>query len=150
MESIETVLADLLSKKDDEIGILQPFLAKQTFARSDVSRLKSVTQAYDSLIDVEDQLVATHNKWMKLMGKESKEIGSSAQYKPEVFDVILNSLGVVIDSVKPKLKEISEAFPEHETVQSILKDYIRSKDDLNNSFKAKSKELNTPKVSYQK
>ena len=70
-------------------------------------------------------------------GKESKEIESSAQYKPEVFYIILNSLGEVIDSVKPKLKEISEAFPDHETVQSILKDYIRSKDDLNNSFEAK-------------
>ena len=122
VESIEIVLADLLSKKDDEIEILQSFLAKQTFARSDVSRLKSVTQAYDSLIDVEDQLVASHNKWMKLMRKDSKDIESSAQYKPEVFDELLNSIGEHIDSVKPKLKEISEAFPEHETVQSTLKD----------------------------
>ena len=43
VESIEIVLADLLSKKDDEIVILQPFLAKQKFGRSDVLRLKSVT-----------------------------------------------------------------------------------------------------------
>ena len=104
LESIEAVLVDLLSKKDDELRILRNFLAKQTFARSDVLRLRSVTQAYDSLIDLADQLVATHNKWEKLMEKESKEIESSAQYKPEVFDIILNSLGEVIDSVKPKLK----------------------------------------------
>ena len=93
LESIEAVLADLLIKKDDELRILRPFLAKQAFARSDVLRLRSVTQAYDSIIDLADQLVATHNKWEKLMEKESKEIESSAQYKPEVFDIILNSLG---------------------------------------------------------
>ena len=86
VESIEIVLADLLSKKDDELRILRPFLAKQAFARSDVLRLRSVTQAYDSLIDLTDQLFATYNKWTKLMKKDFKDIESSAQYKPEVFD----------------------------------------------------------------
>ena len=110
LESIEAVLADLLIKKDDELRILRPFLAKQAFARSDVLRLRSVTQAYDSLIDLANQLVATHNKWKKLMKKDSKDIESSAQYKPEVFDEILNSIGLLIDSMMPKLQEISDAF----------------------------------------
>ena len=43
VETLESVLADLLGKKDDEVGILQPFLTKQKFGRSDVLRLKSVT-----------------------------------------------------------------------------------------------------------
>ena len=69
-----------------------------------------MTQAYDSLIDLTDQLVATHNKWTKLMKNNSKDIESSAQYKPEVFDEILNSIGLLIDSMMPKLQEISDAF----------------------------------------
>ena len=52
--------------------------------------------------------------------------------------------------MKPKLKGISEAFPEHETVQYILKDYIRTKDDLNNSFEAKSASASGKGAEYAK
>ena len=81
---------------------------------------------------------------------DSKDIESSTQYKPEVFVELLNSIGEHINSLKPKLKEISEAFPEHETVQSTLKDYIRTKEDLNNSFKAKSASVSGKGAEYAK
>ena len=50
----------------------------------------------------------------------------------------------------PKLQEISDAFSEHETVQSILKDYINIKEDLNVSLETKLASVSGKGAEYAK
>ena len=37
-------------------------------------RLKSVTEAYDAVIDLEAQIVTAHNNWMEFVKAENKNI----------------------------------------------------------------------------
>ena len=59
-ETIEKIFDDLNESKANHMKIVKTFLEREKFTRSDIARLKSVTQSFDTLTDVEDQLVSTH------------------------------------------------------------------------------------------
>ena len=151
-ETLEKLFDDLDESKDNQMKIVKTFLEREKFTRSDIARLKSVTQSFDTLTDVEDQLVSTHIRWIRIMEKDSQDVASSAKFKPDAFNAELDSLGELLDSVKTKFKEMSETFPEHETVKSILKDYVSKPNDApeNVLFDGKSHTVSGKGAEYAK
>ena len=121
----ESYISDLTASIEKQIKILKTFCAKESWTRADVSRLKSVTEAYDKLIDLEAQIVAAHNDWMDFVEAEEKNILDS-NFREEIFNAYLNDMGILVDTTKEKFKSLLETYPDHETVRDYLKDYIKS------------------------
>ena len=114
----ENYIRDLPASIEKQSKILKTFCAKESWTRADVSRLKSVTEAYDKLIDLEAQIVAAHNDWMDFVEVEKKNILDS-NFRDEIFNAYLNDMGILVQS-------LLETYPDHETVRDYLKDYIKS------------------------
>ena len=81
----ENYIRDLTASIEKQNKILKTFCAKESWTRADVSRLKSVTEAYQKLIDLEAQIVAAHNDWMDFVEAEKKNILDSSS-RGEIFN----------------------------------------------------------------
>ena len=73
-DDAEDYIRDLTASIEKRSKILKAFCAKESWTRADVSRLKSVTEAYETLMDLEAQIVAAHNDWMEFVEAENKNI----------------------------------------------------------------------------
>ena len=123
-DDAEDYIRDLTASIEKRSKILKAFCAKESWTRADVSRLKSVAEAYETLMDLEAQIVAAHNDWMEFVEAENKNILES-NFRDEIFSIYLNELGTLVDNTKEKFKSLLKAYPSHETVRDYLKDYIK-------------------------
>ena len=115
-EDTEVYFRELRSRIEKRSRVLNAFCLKESWTRSDVSRLKSVTKAYNAVIDLEAQIVAAHNDWMEFVKAENKNILEST-FRDEIFSAYLIEMGHLFDITNEKFKSLFEAYPSQETVR---------------------------------
>ena len=106
-EEAEEYIKDLKTSIEKQDQVLHAFFLKESRTRSDVSRLISVTEAYNAVIGVLAQIVTAYNDLMEFVEAKSKNILEST-FRDEIFSAYLNEIGFLVDTSKEKFKFLVE------------------------------------------
>ena len=121
-ESLEKLLGELFEKRSKYESIVKFFLATRKPIQSDITQLKYIVEAYNSLETIDSQLCLAQLKWLGKNAKTYEELNKEDHdYSPDKFDAKLDIFGEELDKVKEKLEFMAEMFHDVADVQEALK-----------------------------